>query len=163
MCVCMGVCIYMFIVALMLFSSERRVCNPCRWVVWVFLCWPSITVVLYSFVHVLLHSIESVNINHVPRGVCKFIDLNPKYMEQFARLLASILCKVIAFSRIRKLSGKPLILSMIETRPIWWLTCLFTLQIYIPSHYVQDNRDIKVMKTSPYLELPVWGIGVEGD
>lgn len=95
--------IYTLIVDLMLFSNEWRDRNLCRWIRWVFLSWPFIIVVLYSFVLMLLDSIGSVNINHFLCGVCKVIDLSPGYMEQFAKLLTSILYKVIASDRIRKL------------------------------------------------------------
>lgn len=54
--------------------------------------------VLYLFVLMLLDSVGSVNINHFPWRVCKSIDLNPKYMEQFVKILTSIVCRVIGLS-----------------------------------------------------------------
>lgn len=47
---------------------------------------------LYSFVLMLLYSIGFVTINHFSYVVCKVIDLRPEYMEQFAKILTSILC-----------------------------------------------------------------------
>lgn len=76
--------------------NEETICLQIRLI---FLSWPFIVVVMLM----LLDSVGSVNINHFPWRVFKFIFLNPKYMEQFVKILTSILCQVIGFSRIRGL------------------------------------------------------------
>lgn len=117
----------------------------------------AILVVLYSFILMLLDSIGSVNINHFPCGVCKFIDLNPEYVEQFAKILTSILCKVVAFNRIGELLIWEVVNPQHHRKKAFMVadSFIYPANIYIASCYVPDSRDIKMTTTRSVPELAV--------
>lgn len=97
-------------------------------------------------------SVGCVNINHFPWRVCKSIDLNPKYMEQFVKILSSIVCEVIGSS-----IWEALVPSNIKIRPVWWPTHSFILRTFVASYYVPGSRGIWMTKTIPVPELTIQG------